>query len=475
MRLAGHFDSFLRNTVNLNQTRINRLNNHVSSVQDFLQASNYEPGIRRFSAQGSWAHKTIIKPLENKEFDADLVMFVRSVDDWSAKDYVQKLYQIFKESGTYKDKVSQNTRCVTLNYSGDFHLDVVPCVVTNTDENGCKYEVCNSRDNKFEETKPEEYTAWLVKRNAWTGKNHLRKVTRLVKYLRDIKGRFGVKSILLTTLLGSQITSLDQDRRDEFFCDLPTSLITVFGRLDDFLQDHPDMPEVHNPVLQEETFTRHWDQQKYENFRKNIHTYRQWMDDAFEEPNRNESIRKWRKVFGNEFAKGEVLEEKAEHDIDVLNDKGTGPDIVDRIKVLGSWLVHKIPVRLPHVQERLYVQKLSIAIDAHLYDRIGGVQLKQINSGEMLEKDKAIKFEAQQKDGLPFPRHDYAIEWRVVNTGKEAREKKCLRGDFYESNQHGVRWEKTLYRGAHWVEAFVILRRKKQYYGKSERFFVVIE
>jgi hypothetical protein len=109
-----------------------------------------------------------------------------------------------------------------------------------------------------------------------------------------------------------------------------------------------------------------------------------------------------------------------------------------------------------------------------LYEQIRRAWICEIKSGTVVQKHKAIKFQALQKDGLSFLSHDYRIEWRVVNTGNEARQKKCLRGDFYSSEGHAVRWEETAYRGAHWVEAFVILRRKNQCYGKSDRFFVVI-
>jgi hypothetical protein len=477
MKLAGHFDSFIRDTVNLNQTRIDRLNNHVVAVQSFLKKSDYEPRIRRFSAQGSWAHKTIIKPLENKEFDADLVMFIKSVEGWSASDYVDELYQVFKNSGTYKEKSLKNNRCVTLNYSGDFHLDVVPCVVTNKDENECKYEICNSRDNKFEETKPEKYTAWLVERNSWIGYNNLRKVTRLAKYLRDIKGHFSVKSILLTTLLGNQIQIGDQADKEGLFDDLPTALISILGRLDDYLQDHPNMPDVCNPVLPQELFTRHWDQKKYVNFRTSIHRYREWMDDAYEEPERDKSIQKWRKVFGDAFAKGVVLVEEVQKMLATLNLDEQQISTIDNIdiKLFDFWLRERIPATLSHVKRQNYEQKVGIIIKAYLYEQIRGAWICEIKSGTVLGKQKAIKFQALQKDGLPFAVHDYRIEWRVVNTGNEARQKKCLRGDFYSSEGHAVRWEKTLYRGAHWLEAFVLLRRKNQYYGKSDRFFVVIK
>lgn len=51
----------------------------------------------------------------------------------------------------------------------------------------------------------------------------------------------------------------------------------------------------------------------------------------------------------------------------------------------------------------------------------------------------------------------YTVYWQVVNTGTEAERANSLRGDFYDSEKTGrSRSESTLYRGMHWVEAFVI-------------------
>ena len=100
-----------------------------------------------------------------------------------------------------------STRCATLTYAGDFCLDVVPCVVDRRSPG--TLEVCNRKDDVFEPTNPLRYTAWLAERNLWVGSNHLQHVIRLIKYLRDIKGTFSAKSILLTTLIGSQINPLD--------------------------------------------------------------------------------------------------------------------------------------------------------------------------------------------------------------------------------------------------------------------------
>ena len=63
MKLIDHFDTFLEDTVNLNKTRIDTLESRVETIENFVKAKSYQADIQKFSPQGSWAHKTIIKPL----------------------------------------------------------------------------------------------------------------------------------------------------------------------------------------------------------------------------------------------------------------------------------------------------------------------------------------------------------------------------------------------------------------------------
>ena len=311
MKHVRLFDDFLCDVVNLNTTRIATLEERVAAVQRFLQGAEYRAPIRRFSPQGSWAHGTIIRPPRDRnEFDADLVMFVDDVEDWEPKEYVNALYRTFSATNRYVDKVTHRSRCIRIDYAGDFHLDVVPCIEREGIwETTCR--VLNRDTNEEEGAAPEAFTAWLRERNAIAGKNMLRKVIRLAKYQRDIKTNFSVKSILLTTLFEEQVT--DWDKRDRSpFADVPTSLRTLFGRLDDWLQRQPLIPAVPNPVLSSEDLNRHWDQQQYTNFRAMIHKYRGWIDEAYAEENGDESVRKWRRVFGDEFGRSaEALRETA--------------------------------------------------------------------------------------------------------------------------------------------------------------------
>jgi len=239
------------------------------------------------------------------------------------------------------------------------------------------------------------------------------------------------------------------------------------------------MPVVTNPVLSSETFNRHWDQDKYENFRNCIHRYREWIDDAYEEEERTESIRKWRRVFGDEFAKGEV-DAVATFSESFLLIKATGyRDIVNAVLLRGaSFLESFISPKLPHVERVPWPvrQRLSVVISAtECLERSVTQRVRTLQSGEIVEKDRWIRFEARNTNGILYASPDFEVRWQIVNTDSEAAQANQLRGGFEKSSDPGVRWESTSYRGAHWVEAFVISRREGRCWGRSGRFFVVVK
>lgn len=103
MKLDHYLTNFLKDTVNLNQSRIDTLKQRVDTISEFVkQLDEFEDLFIETTPQGSWAHKTIIRPVGNDDFDADLVFFLNENEDWQPKDYIDTLYHCFKASNTYK-------------------------------------------------------------------------------------------------------------------------------------------------------------------------------------------------------------------------------------------------------------------------------------------------------------------------------------------------------------------------------------
>jgi hypothetical protein len=484
MRLVDHFNTFLDDVVNLNTTRVGQLESSIAAVKKVVQTSDWKPEILYFAPQGSWAHKTIIKPIENKAFDADLLVFVQGVAGWTPKNYLSTLRAVFAGHPTYSDKVRRFSHCITIEYAGERKIDIAPCIVNRAGLT--RFEVCNFDSDQFERSEPEKYTAWLIERNAWTGGHSLRKVTRLLKYLRDIKTTFTCPSVLLTTIVGERISWADS-LDSASFADVPTALKTIAGRLDDWLQANPSKPRVTNPKLSSEILSDLWDDSHYTNFRDKIHTYRTWIDDAYLESDRDESIGKWRRVFGEDFAKSIAIERAAKVSdaaqglVESAVSKSYAPQ-ADLVTLFSRYGVRALPLgfnTLPHKQRpswrRAPNSSFSVNVAATLYGTRNGSPLQQLQSGSgPLPKNSWIRFNALTAAGTPFG-YEFDVHWRVTNTDREASQANCLRGGFDKSNEASARWERLQYRGVHTVEAFVVRKRDQALVAESEPFYVVIE
>ena len=290
-RRVNDFNEFMRDHVNLNPSRYERLKRSDKAVSEYL--SQNLVGFKSTERQGSYALGTTIRPVKDTdEYDVDRLVYVKYDSAKGPKDYIDDVYWCLKANGNYADKVQRNTRCVTVNYAGDFKIDLVPCITYSGN-----HFICNRKTNEYEETDGSGFRDWFNDKNRITNGN-LKLVTRLLKYLRDHKKTFTAPSVLLTTLIGNTVNDWEGDAQ---FKTISDALLTVITRMDEFLQSHATMPEIRNPALPSETFTRHWDQAKYSHFRDMISSYAKRIEDAYCDDDEKSSVRKWRDLFGDGF------------------------------------------------------------------------------------------------------------------------------------------------------------------------------
>ena len=286
------FRAFLRYEVNLNQDRLRRLQVSVRDVNRYLKSNL--TGYQNIDRQGSYGLDTLVKPLrDDDEYDADIQIVMNPNQAWKPRDYLLALRDTLAQNQNYADKIRLHRRCVTLDYVGQFHLDVVPRVTRLTG-----HYICNGETDEFEVTDGTGYRDWFAGRSRITRVN-LKRVVRLLKYVRDRHDNYVAKSILLTTLAGNAIR--DADQGTEAVRTVANTLTTVLTRLDRYLQRHPEMPEIKNPVLPSGTFNRHWSPERYEYFRERIHAHAQITKEALASPSIDDSITKWRRLLGPEF------------------------------------------------------------------------------------------------------------------------------------------------------------------------------
>ena len=292
MKHVTAFKKFLTREVNPNQQQLRTLSGQVKEVRKFLAKDLRS--YRGAKLQGSFVLNTTIKPAEGKNYDADVLVYLRPDNNKDPKDYINEVYNCFRQSDNYKQRAEKMKRCVTLTYAKGFQMDVVPCIVQGQDQY-----IFNRKDNLREITDGTGYRKWFHDKSLITNGNLMR-VTRLWKYLKESKDNFEPASILLTTLIAHTVN--DNESRETFNTIADTLKLTS-ERLDAFLQANPDVNEVRNPITREEHYTRHWDQAKYDQFRKMFNIYTEKISDAYQEQDPQKSLRKWRDLFGPNFGR----------------------------------------------------------------------------------------------------------------------------------------------------------------------------
>ena len=301
MKLTDHFNVLLKDTVNLGQVKLDLLDSRVDSVYKALKADDQIGSlILGKTPQGSWAHRTIINPVGSNEFDADFMLNMSENPDWAddPKQYIEAVYAALHRHSTYGNMPhSRKCRCVRLVYANSMHLDIVPHL--NLADG--REVIVNRDDNDWELTNPQGFTDWMKEKDA-LAKGNLRKVIRLMKYLRDHKNSFtGTRSILLTTLLGEQVTALHTLIDPNYYSDVPTALLHIINDLDAWLQARPTKPSIPDPSGSGVTFDHRWEQSTYSYFRDRIHAHAAEITEAYEEENKERSIELWQGIFGDGF------------------------------------------------------------------------------------------------------------------------------------------------------------------------------
>jgi hypothetical protein len=444
VKFAADFDSFLRTEVNLDSNRIDRLQQSVGALETFIAGhADFSDIFLDTIPAGSWAHRTIIKPVgEHDEFDADLLIYVAEQPDWQPKDYIDKLYTAFRNSAVYKDKVVRKTRCVRIDYAGDFHVDLVPYLeragthyITNRDE--------PENVGRFEASDPERFSEWIDERQRASNGSFV-KVVRLIKYLRDYKNTFSCKSIILMTLLGNEVNPIETSMNPDLFPDVPTTMTTLLERLASSLP--AGMPAVMDPADTGDNFTdRYKDGWNYENFRTKIIYYSEKARAALDESDREKSIKLWQDIFGEGFKPG-VLKKSAE---------------LAPLSAAIPWAKEQFIDQAPTAFPIALYPKATVRISGRctglsvgtLTRKNGFRQFDLAKSGNRVQKNRSLRFTAATNVAAP-----YDLYWKVRNGGEEAAKSASgLRGEISKASDGDMtKMETTSYKGTHYVECYIV-------------------
>lgn len=432
MKLLSNFNDFLHDTVNIDETRLETLDSRIELISSYLEGS---PVIGDMFIdvipQGSMAHGTIIKPFNGHEFDADVLLQLVPQEGWLAKDYIEEVYKAFRLSGSYRDRVTRKSRCVTVQYANDCHIDVVPFLELQDGE----FSITNRNegvDGTYEQSDPTGYTAWLDEKNRIANDN-LIKVIRLLKWLRDYKQTFTCKSVVLNLIIAGRVNDINLISDSQYYADVPTTIVNLLEDVATYLDPYSTyMPRIEDPTLPGVDYNHRWDNDQYLNFRKMVKNYASKARAAYDESDRTKSIELWRELFGDQFAS----KVKALSDIRGRSDA---------------------PIRVADPGEEFIENMHDLQIDPSYRLKIKGVVVPKngyrtyqlSHRGNRVDRHRSIRFSIT-KCTVPS---GYEVKWKIKNHGAAAREAGCLRGEIVSGEAHV---EPTQYRGRHYVECYII-------------------
>ena len=286
----------------LNKERLERMKSAYTGVSEcIMNDKEFFKDVKfEIYPQGSVLIGTTVKPLKGDEYDLDIVIHLEI--DWNnpslnpLKVY-DELKKVLTSSNIYKDKVDPKNRVIRINYSGDFHMDIMPGVQETIGEKK-KIRIPDTEKKQWKSSNPKGFAEWfeskciIMERSLLEGLYSkaeplpdqeryeaippLKRAVQLIKRYRDIyfqdDDEFKVSSIIITTLAGHLY------RGDNSIVDSIKNIANDIHLK--FSQFQDNYFEIQNPTNNDEKFTDKWkdDARYYKNFKKFIIDLKKYWD-----------------------------------------------------------------------------------------------------------------------------------------------------------------------------------------------------
>lgn len=439
MKLTEYFAQLLVDTVNLNQSRLDNLDSRVDSITSALKGASVLDGrVIDTVPQGSWAHRTIIRPATGIQFDADFLVQIDEDLDWNdnPRQYSNAVWKALSAHGTYGSMSEKKDRCVRVRYANECHIDVVAYVV----QSDGRQVIVNRSTNEFENTNPVGFTEWIQEKDRLTG-GDLRKVLRLLKYLRDYRNAFSIKSVLLTTVVGNVVDTW-RTYDPDYYKDVPTTLVHLVQDLDQWLQAHPWKPSICDPSCPATSFDHRWTEEHYLRFRDKIHDLSPKITDAYNTAGIAASVTAWQRVFGASFPSTLRSATVVPNAQSLTKSFIPPPDRAPKERFIEE---------MYPVSETNHVEITCEVTEPQYANRTARRRALRSRNGRV-PKNRKLLFEVVSTN-VPAP---FSTFWKVRNYGSEARSRGALRGEIYADGGNRQRTETTSYIGHHYVECYIV-------------------
>jgi len=147
-------------SLQLDETRRSRMESAYSSVSSLLESSKYfQDKDLLIYAYGSEPLGTNTKPYKKDEFDLDFASVVSdNINGLTPDDMLDRIWEVLYNDERYRSKIERKRYCVRINFAGDFHMDITPCLRIPGSK---RLKASDTKTNKFVNRYPKGYISWF--------------------------------------------------------------------------------------------------------------------------------------------------------------------------------------------------------------------------------------------------------------------------------------------------------------------------
>ncbi len=280
------FKKFL-SEITVTKTERENLQNGRDAIKEKIE--NYfvkERKVKKpeFFLQGSYALKTMVRPLGKEDYDLDDGVYLKHTDDDISKPTPATASNwIIEAVKNHTKKAPENKKnCVRVVYADGYHIDLP--LYRNI--RGIIY-LGTLEGNKWVPSDAKKFNNFFLERIKKT-----EQMRSCIKYLKAWKDFIScdLKGIHITVLVGMK--HIEVESRDDI------SLVKTIEQIIEYMKDKK---AIYNPIDKNENLIEDWNNSKLNTTIKMFEDFSEKAKQALAENNKQEASKIWRKTFGDRF------------------------------------------------------------------------------------------------------------------------------------------------------------------------------
>lgn len=285
-------DSYLAQ-ITLDSKKIEALITSRDALRDKIRAYLKERGVKapRFYRQGSYAHGTLIGPLDGDyDIDDGVYLDLTTLEDEPSTKTIHNWILTASEGHT-RECPNDKEACVRAIFRAGYHIDLPAYKVVEEKDDSETYYLAK-KNAGWVRSNPRAMTDWF-KDQLRENSEQLRRIVKYFKGWRDFRNTKTTTKLpsgfLLTVLACEEYQS---DIRDDIaFLSTATSILSRLRQND----------EIWKPYDPPENLREHLSEKQFEHFLDELQRLVSTGEEALEEESQKKAAEKWQKILGERF------------------------------------------------------------------------------------------------------------------------------------------------------------------------------